>query len=55
MTKAAQSFGTESLPATMRVNVLASAGLMRPEQRPVPRPANDQVLVRIGSVGICGA
>jgi L-iditol 2-dehydrogenase len=55
MTKAAPSFRTDPLPATMWVNVLVSAGLMQPEQRPVPRPANDQVLVRIGSVGICGS
>ena len=44
-----------SLPTTMRVNVLQSAGVMMPGERPVPRPAPGQVLVRIGSVGICGS
>lgn len=44
-----------SLPSAMRVNVLAAAGVMRIEQRPVPEPRADEVLVRIGSVGICGS
>lgn len=43
------------IPGTMRVNVLAAASVMRTEQRPVPQPGPDQVLVRIGSVGICGS
>jgi L-iditol 2-dehydrogenase len=43
------------LPNTMRVNVLAAAGIMQTEQRDVPAPAAGEVLVRIGSVGICGS
>lgn len=43
------------IPAAMRVNVLAAAGVMHHEQRPVPQPSRDEVLVRIGSVGICGS
>jgi len=46
---------SELLPETMRVNVLAAAGVMHLEQRDVPRPAGDQVLVQVGSVGICGS
>ena len=45
----------DDAPNTMRTNVLVSAGVMRSEQRPVPRPGTGEVLVRIGSVGICGS
>lgn len=42
-------------PRSMRVNVLAATGVMKLEQRDVPRPAGGQVLVKVGSVGICGS
>ena len=43
------------LPATMRVSVLESAGTVVLQERLVPTPGPDEVLVRIGSVGICGS
>ena len=46
---------SELLPSSMRVNVLAAAGVMHVEQRSVPAPGTGEVLVRIGSVGICGS
>jgi len=45
----------DGLPATMNVNVLAAVEEMRSERRPVPEPGRGEVLVRIGSVGICGS
>ena len=39
----------------MRAAVLERAGLITMEHRPVPRPADDEVLVRVGSVGVCGS
>jgi L-iditol 2-dehydrogenase len=55
MTAAVDGPASPPLPSTMRVNVLAATGVMRLEQRDVPQPASDEVLVRIGSVGICGS
>lgn len=46
---------TAAAPSTMRVNVLDAAGRMRLETRPVPSPGPGQVLVKVGSVGICGS
>jgi L-iditol 2-dehydrogenase len=46
---------SDAIPASMRVNVLVSAGVMRMEERPVPQAGPGEVLVRIGSVGICGS
>jgi L-iditol 2-dehydrogenase len=43
------------LPRTMQVSVLRAAGDIGVEQRPVPEPASGEVLVRIGSVGVCGS
>ena len=40
---------------TMKVSVLRGVGDVDVEQRPVPVPAADEVLVRIGSVGVCGS
>lgn len=45
----------ETLPDDMRVSVLARAGEVRIERRPVPEPGPDEVLVQVGSVGICGS
>ncbi|WP_407068265.1 NAD(P)-dependent alcohol dehydrogenase [Lapillicoccus sp.] len=39
----------------MTVSVLRSVGQVGVEERPVPQPAADEVLVRIGSVGVCGS
>ena len=44
-----------SSPTTMRVSVLRSAGLVEVEERPIPRPGPGEVLVAIGSVGVCGS
>lgn len=44
-----------SIPETMNASVLnidLSIGL---EQRPVPTPASDEVLVQVASVGVCGS
>lgn len=44
-----------SLPESMEVNVLHGVNDMRMESRPVPRPADGEVLIRVASVGICGS
>ncbi len=44
-----------ALPSSMRVSVLHGPGKVELEQRPVPRPGPREVLVQIGSVGICGS
>ncbi|RAX18873.1 NAD(P)-dependent alcohol dehydrogenase [Actinomyces sp. Z5] len=44
-----------ALPQTMRASVLKEAGVIVLEERPVPVPDPDQVLVRIESVGVCGS
>jgi L-iditol 2-dehydrogenase len=41
--------------ATMKVSVLRGTGDVAVEEREVPRPAADEVLVEIGSVGVCGS
>lgn len=43
------------LPETMRVSVLRGVGDVGVEERPVPRPGAGEVLVRVGSVGVCGS
>ncbi len=43
------------LPGSMRVSVLHGPGKVVLEERPVPRPGPGEVLVQIGSVGICGS
>ncbi len=40
---------------TMQVSVLRGVGDVGVEERPVPQPAADEVLVEIGSVGVCGS
>ncbi|MGI8718094.1 MAG: NAD(P)-dependent alcohol dehydrogenase [Lapillicoccus sp.] len=40
---------------TMRVSVLREAGVVEVEARPVPEPGAGEVLVRVGSVGVCGS
>lgn len=43
------------LPESMRVSLLERAGEVTLTERPVPRPGAGEVLVRVGSVGICGS
>jgi L-iditol 2-dehydrogenase len=40
---------------TMRASVLRGVGQVDVEERPVPEPGPGEVLVRIGSVGVCGS
>jgi L-iditol 2-dehydrogenase len=40
---------------TMRVSVLYGIGELGIEQRPVPDPGPGEVLIRVGSVGVCGS
>ncbi|WP_298887481.1 NAD(P)-dependent alcohol dehydrogenase [uncultured Serinicoccus sp.] len=46
---------TPTLPAEMTASVLTGVGSIVLEQRPVPQPAPDEVLVRVASVGVCGS
>ena len=39
----------------MRVSVLYGIGKLGVEERPIPEPGPDEVLIRIGSVGVCGS
>jgi L-iditol 2-dehydrogenase len=41
--------------ATMKVSVLRGVGQVGVEERSVPEPAADEVLVEVGSVGVCGS
>ena len=43
------------VPETMRTSVLAAPGQLSVEQRPTPTPGPGQVLVAVGSVGVCGS
>ncbi len=40
---------------TMRASVLTGPQTIELMERPVPEPAADEVLVRVGSVGVCGS
>ncbi|GAB4004385.1 NAD(P)-dependent alcohol dehydrogenase [Glycomyces albus] len=44
-----------TVPTAMRASVLLGARRIEVQERPVPRPAPDEVLVRIGAVGVCGS
>jgi len=44
-----------SAPETMRASVLRGAHDLIVEERSVPRPDADQVVVRVASVGVCGS
>nr|WP_242497572.1 NAD(P)-dependent alcohol dehydrogenase [Microbacterium protaetiae] len=44
-----------SLPQTMRAAVLVRPHEVRLEERTVPKPAPDEVLVRVTAVGVCGS
>jgi L-iditol 2-dehydrogenase len=41
--------------ATMRASVLSGPSTIELQERPVPVPADDEVLVQVGSVGVCGS
>lgn len=43
------------LPDRMRVAVLARAGVIELEERAVPVPGPGEVLIQVGSVGVCGS
>jgi L-iditol 2-dehydrogenase len=45
----------DDLPATMRTCVLSQPGRLELQERPVPRPGPQQVLIAVRSVGICGS
>ena len=55
MTIAHDSVTDSSLPETMRASVLLGPGKVVLEERPVPSPGPGEVLIQIGSVGICGS
>ncbi|MGV9293910.1 NAD(P)-dependent alcohol dehydrogenase [Amycolatopsis sp. NPDC003676] len=44
-----------SIPRTMRAAVLVGKEQLRIDERPVPVPAADEVLVQVASVGVCGS
>ncbi|NAZ83187.1 alcohol dehydrogenase catalytic domain-containing protein [Kineococcus sp. R8] len=46
---------TRSVPTTMRASVLVTKGVIEVQERPVPRPGDGEVLVRVASVGVCGS
>lgn len=46
---------SETLPDTMRASVLREAGDLIVEDRPVPSPAADEVLIKVAAVGVCGS
>ena len=43
------------IPRTMRASVLIAPGQIRLEERPLPEPADDEVLIKVASVGVCGS
>lgn len=46
---------TSAVPTTMRASVLTAVGRLEVQERPVPTPAADEVLVRAAAVGVCGS
>lgn len=43
------------IPSIMRASVLTAAGSLEVQERPVPLPDPDQVLVEVSAVGVCGS
>lgn len=43
------------LPETMRASVLTEDRSLHVEERPVPKAASDEVLVKVAAVGVCGS
>ena len=46
--------GTPS-PGTMRASVMTGVRSLEIEDRPVPSPGADEVLVEVAAVGVCGS
>jgi L-iditol 2-dehydrogenase len=44
-----------AVPSIMRASVLIAAKTLEIQDRPVPVPDSDQVLVRVSAVGVCGS
>jgi L-iditol 2-dehydrogenase len=44
-----------TIPQTMRASVLLGATSLQVQERPVPAIGDDQVLVQVSSVGVCGS
>lgn len=45
----------DRLPTTMRASVLLAENTVEVQERPVPEAGPGEVLVRVGSVGVCGS
>ncbi len=45
----------DSVPAVMRASVLIEQGRLESQEREVPVPLPDEVLIRVASVGVCGS
>ena len=43
------------MEGTMKVAVMLGIGKMGFEERPIPQPKDDEVLVKLDYVGICGS
>src|SRR5690606_498533 len=46
---------TPALPATSATSTLLRAGELTTEERPLPVPEADEVLVEVAAVGVCGS
>jgi L-iditol 2-dehydrogenase len=46
---------SRGVPETMRASVLTGVGEIAIEERAVPRPQCDEVLIRVAAVGVCGS
>ncbi len=51
----ASATAARTIPQTMRASVLTTVQTIELEDRPVPAPDPDQVLVRVEAVGLCGS
>lgn len=51
----ATSAGTPSLPATMQAAVFTEPGKIEAQEVPVPRPAEDEILVKLEGCGVCAS
>ncbi len=45
----------DGLPSAMRASVLTGNNVLSVQERPVPEPGADEVLVRVAAVGVCGS